>query len=131
MYENVVKEAFEAMKCSYAPYSGYHVGACVLCRDGRMFRGVNVENASYGATNCAERSALFAAGSWGVRREQIEALAIVSDGRRIGMPCGICRQVFSELLDEKTPVILSNGEQTITLTAGELLPYRFSAEDLQ
>ena len=47
------------------------------------------------------------------------------------MPCGICRQVFSELLDEKTPVILSNGEQTITLTAGELLPYRFSAEDLQ
>ena len=131
MQERLVAAAREAATRAYAPYSHFSVGAALLGEDGHIYVGCNVENASYGATNCAERSALFAAVSWGVRREQIEALAIVSDGRRIGMPCGICRQVFSELLDEKTPVILSNGEQTITLTAGELLPYRFSAEDLQ
>lgn len=88
MYENLVKEAFEAMKSAYAPYSNYHVGACVLCKDGRTFRGVNIENASYGATNCAERSAVFAAYSYGYRKNEIEAIAIVSDGARIGTPCG-------------------------------------------
>ena len=86
MYEKLVSEAFEAMKSAYAPYSNYHVGACVLCKDGRTFRGVNIENASYGATNCAERSAVFGAYSYGYRKADIEAIAIVSDGARIGTP---------------------------------------------
>ena len=130
MYENLVKEAFEAMKSAYAPYSNDHVGACVLCKDGRIFRGVNIENASYGATNCAERSAVFAAYSYGYRKNEIEAIAIVSDGARIGTPCGICRQVLSELLNSDTPIILSNGKETMTTTIAELLPMSFGMEDL-
>ena len=109
MYQDVLNEAFEAMKDAYAPYSNYHVGACVKCKDGRMFRGVNIENASYGATNCGERSAIFGAYSYGYRKDDIEVLAIVTDGGRIGAPCGVCRQVLSELLNEDTPIVLSNG----------------------
>ena len=75
MYENLVSEAFEAMKSAYAPYSNYHVGACVLCKDGRTFRGVNVENASYGATNCAERCAVFGAYSMAPESEHRAASA--------------------------------------------------------
>ena len=81
MYENLVKEAFEAMKSAYAPYSNYHVGACVLCKDGRTFRGVNIENASYGATNCAERSAVFAAYSYGYRKNEIEGAQRAAEQR--------------------------------------------------
>ena len=131
MYENVLNEAFEAMKSSYAPYSHYHVGACVQCNDGKMFRGVNVENASYGATNCAERTAIFSAYSYGYRKENIKAVAIVSDGDRIATPCGICRQVLSELLCPDTPIVLSNGKETMTTTIAELLPMSFGMEDLK
>ena len=118
------------MNSAYAPYSNYHVGACVLCKDGRTFRGVNIENASYGATNCAERSAVFGAYSYGYRKADIAAIAIVSDGARIGMPCGICRQVLSELLESDTPIILSNGKETMETTIAELLPMSFGMEDL-
>ena len=129
MYENLVSEAFEAMKSAYAPYSNYHVGACVLCKDGRTFRGVNIENASYGATNCAERSAVFGAYSYGYRKADIAAIAIVSDGARIGTPCGICRQVLNEFSDNMR-VILSNGKETMETTIAELLPMSFGMEDL-
>lgn len=130
MYEDVLKEAFEAMKDAYAPYSNYHVGACVKCKDGRMFRGVNIENASYGATNCGERSAIFGAYSYGYRQNDIEVLAIVTDGGRIGAPCGICRQVLSELLNEDTPIVLSNGIDIKVTNVKELLPFSFSKDDL-
>ena len=100
--EELINEAFKAMKNAYAPYSKYHVGACVLCKDGKTFYGANIENASYGATNCGERSAVFAAYSCGYRKEDIEAIAIVTDGERLGTPCGICRQVLSELLKQDT-----------------------------
>lgn len=130
MYENLVKQAFVAMGNAYAPYSNYHVGACVLCKDGTTFMGANIENASYGAANCAERSAVFAAYSNGYRKADIEAIAIVTDGKRIGAPCGICRQVLSELLNMDTPIILSNGKETVVKTMNDLLPMSFSAEDL-
>lgn len=130
MYENLVKQAFVAMGNAYAPYSNYHVGACVLCKDGTTFMGANIENASYGAANCAERSAVFAAYSNGYRKADIEAIAIVTDGKRIGAPCGICRQVLSELLNLDTPIILSNGKETVVKTMNDLLPMSFSAEDL-
>ncbi len=129
-HEELVKEAFEAMKNAYAPYSNYHVGACILCRDGTLFYGANIENASYGGTNCGGRSAVFAAYSRGYRKDDIEALAIVSDGNRVGSPCGICRQVLSELLNQDTPIILSNGKETIETNIAELLPFQFSSEDL-
>ena len=130
MYQDVLNEAFEAMKYAYAPYSNYHVGARVKCKDGRMFRGVNIENASYGATNCGERSAIFGAYSYGYRKDDIEVLAIVTDGGRIGAPCGICRQVLSELLNEDTPIVLSNGIDVQITNIKELLPFSFSKDDL-
>ena len=84
--EQIIEEAFKAMKNAYAPYSNYHVGACIVMKDGKYFYGANVENASYGAAVCAERNATFAAYSNGYRKEDIEALAIVSDGPRIAAP---------------------------------------------
>lgn len=130
-YQNVLDEAFEAMKNAYAPYSNYHVGACVLCKDGKTFKGANIENASYGAANCGERSAIFGAYSYGYRKDDIEAIAIVTDGDRIGAPCGICRQVLSELIHQDTPIILSNGKDTEIKTISELLPMQFNEEDLR
>ena len=98
--------------------------------DGTVFWGANIENASYGATNCAERSAVFAAYSRGYRKDTIEALAIVSDGERIAAPCGICRQVLSELLKGDTPIYLSNGYDEMTTNMTELLPMQFTMEDV-
>lgn len=128
--EELIKEAFKAMKNSYAPYSNYHVGAAVATKDGKVFWGVNIENASYGATNCAERSAIFGAYSYGYRKDDIEALAIVSDGNRVCAPCGICRQVLSELVLNDMPIYLSNGKEEVTMTMKELLPMQFTDEDV-
>mgnify|MGYP001388238577 CR=1 FL=1 len=129
--EELLKHAFKAMGNAYAPYSNYHVGSCVLTKDGKTFLGANIENASYGATNCGERSAIFAAYSNGYRKEDIEAIAIVSDGDKLAGPCGICRQVLSELLLDDTPIILSNGFETEVKTIDDLLPMRFTSEDLE
>jgi cytidine deaminase, homotetrameric len=126
----ILKKAFTAMENAYAPYSHYHVGACVETNDGAFFIGANIENASYGATNCGERSAIFAAYSHGYRKEDIKAIAIVSNGNKIGTPCGICRQVLSELLLPETPIILSNGVDIMETNIKELLPYSFGSEDL-
>jgi len=129
--EELIREAFKAMDNAYAPYSNYHVGACILTKDNQLFYGANIENASYPAGVCGERSAIFAAYSRGVRKEDIEALCIVTDGKRIGAPCGVCRQVLSELLEQDTPIVLSNGKDTMVTNIRELLPFQFSTEDLQ
>ena len=128
--EELIAEAFKAMENAYAPYSKYHVGAALLTTDGQIFWGANIENASYGATNCAERSAVFAAYSRGYRKDTIKALAIVSDGDRIAAPCGICRQVLSELLQGNTPIYLSNGKDETVTNMTELLPMQFTMEDV-
>lgn len=129
--KELIDHAFSAMKNSYAPYSNYHVGASVACKDGRVFYGANIENASYGATNCAERSAMFSAYSNGIRKDDIEAIAIVSDGDTIATPCGICRQVMAELLNPDTPVFMSNGTLDLDSTVKDLLPFAFTQEDLK
>ncbi|MCI8541018.1 MAG: cytidine deaminase [Erysipelotrichaceae bacterium] len=128
--QRALESAFAAMHHAYAPYSHYHVGACVLCHDGTLYPGANIENASFGLTNCAERSALFAAYSNGVRKADIAAVAIVSDGERLATPCGACRQVLSELIDLHIPIILSNGKEQQILDISQLLPLAFSNEDL-
>lgn len=128
--DELIQEAFQAMKNAYAPYSKYHVGACIETADGTKFYGANIENASYGATSCAERNAVFAAYSNGYRKEQIRGLAIVSDGDRIAAPCGICRQVLSELLEQDTPIYLSNGKDEVTTCIADLLPMQFGIEDV-
>ncbi|RGB56446.1 cytidine deaminase [Absiella sp. AM10-20] len=129
-YKDLIERAFSAMAHAYAPYSKYRVGACIKTKDGNFIPGVNIENASYGLTNCAERSAVFAAYSLGYRKEDIEMIAIVSDGEKLAAPCGACRQVLVELLDEDTPIILSNHKEEKVTNIKELLPMSFTSEDV-
>ena len=129
-YREILDKAFSAMNNAYAPYSNYYVGACVKTKDGKYFIGANVENASYGLTNCAERNAIFQTYSQGYRKEDIEAIAIVSRGKTLATPCGACRQVLVELLNGNTPILLSNGEEEMITNIGELLPMSFTSDDL-
>lgn len=103
----------EAHQNAYAPYSKFPVGAALKLRDGNIINGANVENASFGLTNCAERSALFAAFTKGYRREDIEAIAVVANTDRPISPCGACRQVISELMPADAPVILLSNKDEI------------------
>ena len=129
--EMLISEAFKAAEHAYVPYSHYQVGAAILCKDGKIFHGANIENASYPAGNCGERSAVFACYSNGYRKQDIEALAIVCHGPRPAAPCGVCRQVLSELLEQDTPIILSNGKEIKETSIRELLPMQFDGEDLK
>ena len=130
-YEDILDRAFKAMENAYAPYSNYHVGACVLTKDNKYFLGANIENASYGLTNCAERNAIFQAYSNGYRKSDIEAIAIVSEGKTLATPCGACRQVLVELLEKHTPIVLSNHKIETITNIQELLPMSFTEEDLK
>lgn len=129
-YRDILDRAFMAVDNAYAPYSNYYVGACVKTKDGRYFIGANVENASYGLTNCAERNAIFQAYSQGCRKEDIEAIAIVSRGKILATPCGACRQVLVELLNRNTPIVLSNSLKEMVTNIEELLPMSFTSDDL-
>lgn len=123
--KELVKLAQEAKENAYAPYSGFRVGAALLTGNGKVFTGVNVENASFGATNCAERTAVFKAVSEGERN--IKAIAVASDSDDFVFPCGICRQVIAEFCDKDTRIICSrkNGEYKV-YTPDELLPNAFT-----
>lgn len=127
--ERLTKHAAKARARAYSPYSRFAVGAALLAEDGMIYEGCNVENASYGLTNCAERSAVFAMVTGGGK--QIVGLAVMADAPRPISPCGACRQVLSEFASPQTPVWLSNvqGECKKT-TMGELLPYAFWREDM-
>lgn len=130
IYDNVIKQAFCAMKHAYAPYSKYHVGSCIQLKNGTFIQGANIENASFGLSNCAERSAIFAVYSLGYRKDDIEAIAIVSDGPKLAAPCGACRQVLVELLATHTPIILCNATEEVITDIQSLLPMAFTQEDL-
>lgn len=126
MKQQLVQAAQSALQHAYAPYSGYRVGAAVLA-DGRTFTGANIENASYGLTICAERSAVFAAVSSGVRR--IEAIAIATE-QGSPSPCGACRQVLREF-GHDFPVFLAAGDGTVRETTLQaLLPDSFGPDFL-
>lgn len=105
-WDFMVEKALEAKGFAYVPYSGFHVGAAVLTPDGRIFTGCNVENASYGATICAERTAIVKAISAG--ETKISAIAITSDSDDLTFPCGICRQVIAEFAVPDVKLICSN-----------------------
>ena len=133
-YDELVQKAIEMTNMSYVPYSHFHVGAALLDKKGKIWTGCNIENATFGATNCAERTAIFKAVSEGVK--DFEAIAVAggpeaADGKPVledfCPPCGICRQVLSEFCDRDFKVILANGkgEQKI-FTLAELLPESFS-----
>lgn len=118
--------AREAREHAYVPYSHFRVGAAVLVRDGRVFAGCNVENASYGLCTCAERTALCAAVAAGCRPGDFTRMVIVGDTGEPISPCGACRQIMAELGGGALPVILANLVGTIReTTAGALLPDAF------
>ena len=116
---------------SYSPYSKFKVGAALLTKDGRIFRGANIENAAYGLCMCGERNAIFNAYMHGVKKDDIEALAIVADTDEPVSPCGSCRQVISELFPKDGLIILFNLKGDIKETnIKELLPFSFDQEDV-
>jgi cytidine deaminase len=128
--KQLIKEAEKARDFAYAPYSNFKVGAALLSADGQIFHGCNIENASYGVTNCAERTALFKAYSEGVTR--FEKLVVTADTDGPVSPCGACRQVIIELCDPNMEVILANLKGDIQKTTVEaLLPGAFSRKDLK
>lgn len=119
----LIKLAQEAAKKAYAPYSGFNVGAALLCKSGNVYTGCNVENSSYGASNCAERTAAFKAVSEGER--DFVKIAIVSEKGGLTFPCGICRQVLSEFMPNGRIVLYSDEQGIKEFTLNELLPYAF------
>lgn len=127
--EKLVQLAFACLERAYAPYSNFQVAAVVVDEQGRLFSGVNVENASYGLTMCAERVAIFSAVSAGAKR--ISAVAVVAKKGGKVAPCGACRQVFAEFCDPSVLVFTDGGEGLPHCwTVGELLPSAFTPLDL-
>ena len=127
LYDNALK----GYKNAYAPYSKFQVGASVLLTNGKILYGANVENASYGLSNCAERSTLFQAYSLGYRKSDIKAFMIIGNTDDVISPCGACRQVMSELMDGDTPVYLANLDgKVVKYLNKELLPYTFTEDNL-
>ena len=123
--------AIKAMENAYVPYSHFKVGAALLLKDGSIVMGCNVENASYGLCNCAERTALFKAYSDGVQKDDIVAMSIAGATDGPISPCGACRQVMAELLNPETPVYLTNVKGDLKeVNVKDLLPYSFSGSDL-
>ncbi len=127
-YQKLVEMAYEAMEKAYVPYSNFNVGAALLTKSGKVFTGCNVECASYGATNCAERTAIFKAVSEGER--EFTAIAIVSRTMDITYPCGICRQVISEFADGDMDIVLAKGKEYKVFKLSEMMPYSFDKSEL-
>jgi cytidine deaminase len=130
-FDKLIDEARAARELAYTPYSKFKVGAALACKDGRVFRGCNVENASYGLCNCAERTAFFSAIAQGYKPGDFTALAVIGDTDGPIAPCGACRQVILELGGNALPVMLTNlkGDKLET-TAAEQLPHAFAGRDL-
>ncbi len=127
--KELILKAIETRKNSYSPYSKFSVGAALLCDDGEVFTGVNVENVSFGLTNCAERTAFFKAISEGKRK--FSKIAIVG-GETYLSPCGACRQVMAEFCSKDFEVIFAKNENDyIVKTLQEILPFSFSEEDMK
>ena len=129
--EQLMAMAREAMGKAYAPYSGFHVGAALLCADGTVYQGCNIENASYSPTNCAERTAFFKAVYDGHR--DFTAIAVVGgkEGKITGSfpPCGVCRQVMREFVEDDFMIYMGGAEGYSAMTMTQLLPAGFKASE--
>ena len=129
--EKLIGLAVEAMHKAYAPYSGYKVGAALLCADGTVYQGCNIENAAYGPTNCAERTAFFKAVYDGQRDFKAIAVCGGKDGVITGAfpPCGVCRQVMREFCEDDFMIYMVDaGGEYKAVPLSDLLPYSFSAK---
>ncbi len=134
MKETLITAAKQAMQNAYAPYSGFHVGAALLCADGSVYTGCNIENAGYSATNCAERTAFFKAISDG--KKAFSAIAVCGGKNRHLAdaplsPCGICRQVMREFCNDDFEIYLVTENAVKTMTLGELFPVSFGPDALK
>ena len=126
----LIDEAIIARTMAYAPYSKFKVGCAILLINGKVIRGCNIENKSYGLTNCAERTALFKMISEGITKYDVEALCIVGDTKEPITPCGACREVMAELLLPDTLIYLANMERdTLEIKVSDLLPLSFKLEN--
>ena len=131
MIKKLYDKALEGYNNAYAPYSNFKVGASLLLKNGEIINGCNVENASYGLCNCAERTTLFATYAKGYRKDDIVAFLVVGNTIDVVSPCGACRQVMSELMNADTPVFLANTDGKIKeLKNKDLLPYVFTGDNL-
>ena len=126
MREKLVK----LLNNSYAKYSNYRVSAICVMKDGREFNGVNVENASYGATICAERVAITSAIAMGYTKGDFREIHVMVDSDIIGMPCFICRQVISELFDKECKVYAYSRNDVKEFIVSEICPYPFTEDNL-
>ena len=125
--KELTKEAIEARKRTYSPYSHFGVGAAILLKDGTVIKGTNIENVSYGLSLCAERNAIFSLISQGYDYKDIVMMAVVGDTDKPISPCGACRQVLAEFLKPDTKIILANLKGDFKITnLEELLPYTFT-----
>lgn len=125
----LVDLAFSMLERSYCPYSGFPVGAALLCGDGSVFTGCNVENAAYGSTICAERTALVKAVSEG-HRDDFKCIAVVGNSDDYCWPCGSCRQMLFEFAPDLTVLVARNDRSFVSLPLRELLPHGFGPSTL-
>ncbi len=128
-HDELVKLAFTMLERAYVPYSHFPVGAALLCKDGSVFTGCNIENAAYGSTLCAERTALVKAVSEG-HRDDWDALAVVGNSADYCWPCGACRQMLFEFCPDLTVLVGRGDGDYVTLPLKKLLPYGFGPESL-
>jgi len=127
--KELVKMAKEAMDNAYVPYSKFRVGAALETQDGKVYKGCNIENASFGGTNCAERTALFKAISEGNRK--FKRIAVISDSGDFTYPCGICRQVLSEWGLDMEVIVADFAENFRVHKLSEILPFAFTNENME
>ena len=124
----LINLAIETSKKAYVPYSHFPIGAVLVAKNGQIFTGVNIENASFGLTNCGERTAIFKAISEGVT--EFEELIVYGETQKPVSPCGACRQVMAEFFPQNLKVTLvAKDESTVVMTVKELLPYSFTNLD--
>ena len=127
----MTEKLLELLNNSYSPYSKFRVAAIAVMKDGTEFKGVNVENASYGLCNCAERSAIFSAISNGYKRHDFDKLYVMCDTEKLGTPCFACRQVINEMYERDSEVIcITNEGKEKSFKVSELCPYPFDDESL-
>lgn len=127
----MLKEAKSVIEHAYVPYSNFRVAAVLKLKNGETITGINVENASFGLTNCAERTALFTAYARGIRKEDIQSILVYTDKEHLVSPCGACRQVMKELMEADADIYMANAKDEITTVKNrDLLPLGFSNEDL-
>ncbi|MDL2211502.1 cytidine deaminase [Erysipelotrichaceae bacterium OttesenSCG-928-M19] len=130
--ETLFNLSYKAYHNAYAPYSKFNVGAALITHDQKAFVGANIENAAYGSSMCAERVCIYSAYANGVKKDDIIGFAVISDNKEPSMPCGACRQVLNELLNDDVVIYVFNLEgDCIETNIATLLPYAFDETDLK